>query len=141
MFAGTHRFQWFHPEWTRDDGTSYQFKPSGAICLPKGAIWQVTRFGIMAETTYAAADTNYLTARLLNSDFAVLGVVANGDATSGQDIGPTAAGITTTISSTCGILDATSAEKYLLVDFVETGTVTAKGGISGFVDAVPVGRA
>lgn len=138
--GSTQRFVWIWPEFNRSDGVGWSNYTPGVICLPEGAVWEVTRFGVMADTTHAAADTNYQTFRLRDSSFNILGVVANGSSTTGSDIGPTEAGITTTISSTCGKIDARTAAKYIMVDTLATGYGIAMTGVSGFVDAKAIGH-
>jgi len=121
---------------TTDGGDAEQY----TIPLPKGQIWRIDEFGVVAGTNYAAADTSYQTFYLKDSSGNTIASIANGPAASGLAIGPVATGKTTTMTAAYKLVDARTATTYVYVDTVATGSGRAMIHVSGWVLATPDGR-
>ena len=104
---------------TADASSGYKYP----ILLPEGYIWRVDQFLMTAQTTYAAADTNYQTFYLADASANNIASIANGPATGGLAIGPlVATGIDESMTSTYKYIDCTSAAAAVYVYTAATGS-------------------
>ena len=99
--------------------------------LESGYNYEITEFGVTANTNYAAQATNYETFTLYDEDGNAIGSV-NGSST-GVAIGPHKTGHTNTFTSPYHMIDASAADHILYVISAATGAGRAMNGIGFWV--------
>jgi len=120
---------------TTDESSGYKYP----IWLPSGYIWRMDTFAVMAQTNYAAADTNYETFTLYDSSGNAVASVANGSSTGGLAIGPAVVtGVDTSMTSTYQYIDCSDAAKAMYVAAAATGSGLAMLGLKFIVFATPI---
>jgi len=111
-------------------GLRYKLEPP----LKAGYQYEVIKFGVHANTSYAAQDTNYNTFTLYDEDGNAIASVAGGPATGGLAIGAHNTGKDTTPTSPYHRVDCSGADEYLYVMLANTGVGRAMNGIGFFCE-------
>jgi hypothetical protein len=110
-----------------------------SILLPAGPVWRIDKFYVLAQTTYAAQDTNYQTFTLCDASGNGIASVANGPATGGLAIGPAVVtGVDSTMTSTYQYIDCSSSAAAIYVKGAATGNGRAMVGLKFIVLATPI---
>ena len=122
---------------TNDESNGYRY----AITLPKlsdTGYWRIDRFYAMASTDYDAANTNYETFSLYDSDGNAIASIANGPATGGIDIGPKSSGVDTTMTDAYRYISCMGDDSEIYVKPASTGAGRSMVGVRFVVIATPI---
>ena len=119
---------------TSDASSGYKYP----IVFPKGYVWCIDSFFVLAHTNYAAAATHYQTFTLADASANNIASVANGPSSGGLAIGPAVAtGIDETMTAAYKYIDCTAEAKTCYVFTAATSNGLAMIGLKFVVMATP----